>query len=153
MTEFELEKRVERALDALPAPKAPASLMPRVMAAVAAAAEKPVPWYSRAWLQWPREAQLASLILVVIAGVGLWREVPVVWTWTLSVVSVNAETPAWWASVLKGFGSVMAVARLPWRVLEPVALYFGLLALVASLAMAASWYAVSRLFSGGVSAR
>ena len=153
MTEFELEKRVERALDSLPAPKAPATLMPRVMQAVAAAAAKPVPWYSRAWLQWPLEAQLASLIALTAAGIALWIEGPAMWTWTTNVVSVSPETPAWWASLIKGFGGALAVARLPWRMLEPVAFYFGLLALIASLAMAASWYAVSRLFSGGVSTR
>ena len=64
----ELETLVGDALAELPVPRAPETLLPRVMAAVAAWAERP--WYTRAWLTWPISLQIASaaaLVLLVAA--------------------------------------------------------------------------------------
>jgi hypothetical protein len=65
----ELETLVGQALGELPVPRAPETLLPHVMAAVAAWAERP--WYARAWLTWPAPLQIASaaaLVLLVAAG-------------------------------------------------------------------------------------
>ena len=56
MDPADLERLIARELRSLPAPRAPRTLLPRVMAAATAAAERP--WYSRAWLQWPVGWQL-----------------------------------------------------------------------------------------------
>jgi hypothetical protein len=69
MDPADLERLIDRELRSLPAPRAPRTLLPRVMAAATAAAERP--WYSRAWLQWPVGWQLASamaLIALMAAG-------------------------------------------------------------------------------------
>ena len=68
MDPADLERLIDRELHSLPAPRAPRSLLPRVMAAAHAASERP--WYSRAWLEWPVGWQFASalVLLAVVAG-------------------------------------------------------------------------------------
>jgi hypothetical protein len=66
MDPADLERLVARELRALPAPRAPRTLLPRVLAAADAAARRP--WYSRTWMTWPAAWQAAS-VLVLIAGV------------------------------------------------------------------------------------
>jgi hypothetical protein len=56
------EAWLDRRLRELPDRPAPASLAPRVLAAVAARAH--CPWYRRPWLEWPRAAQVVSLVAV-----------------------------------------------------------------------------------------
>ena len=69
MDPADLERQIDRELRALPVPRAPRTLLPRIMAAVEETAQRP--WYMRTWLQWPMAWQLASamvLIGVVAAG-------------------------------------------------------------------------------------
>ncbi len=66
MDPADLERLVARELRALPPPRAPRTLLPRVLAAVDASARRP--WYSRAWMTWPAAWQAVS-VLVLIAGV------------------------------------------------------------------------------------
>jgi hypothetical protein len=148
----ELEQQTDRALKALPEPHAPSSLVPNVMRAVAAASEARTPWYSRAWLTWPLEAQLASLALVAIVGAAFWREGPIAWTWASSAFS-TVRTPAWVSTSLDLANRALSIGRLPWHFFQNVLLYFALLALVASIATIASWHAFTRLISEGASVR
>ena len=69
MDPVDLERLTDRALRTLPTPRAPRSLLPRVLAAVAAEASRP--WYARAWLSWPLHWQLvsgAATVSVVVAA-------------------------------------------------------------------------------------
>jgi hypothetical protein len=68
MDPADLERLIGRELGKLPAPRAPRSLLPRIMAAVEERATRP--WYSRAWLTWPLGWQAASiaLLLGIVAG-------------------------------------------------------------------------------------
>jgi hypothetical protein len=50
-------------LHRLPAPAAPPTLLPRVLAAAQAWADRP--WHARAWHTWPMAAQLAALFVLV----------------------------------------------------------------------------------------
>ena len=62
---------VDRALKGLPAPRAPRTLLPRVMAAVetrAAASSAPRPW-----VDWPLVWQMASAALVIVFASGSRR--------------------------------------------------------------------------------
>jgi hypothetical protein len=68
MPRVDLEQRVHEELRRLPAPMAPRTLLPRVMAAVQAWTERP--WYARAWFTWPIGLQVLSLAAVagMLAG-------------------------------------------------------------------------------------
>jgi hypothetical protein len=69
--EQELERAVHAELRQLPLPRAPHTLLPRVMQAVDAASHRA--WYTRAWLTWPRWSQAASLAVVAVVAYGIWR--------------------------------------------------------------------------------
>lgn len=134
MDEFDLERIVDRELKRLPAPRAPRSLAPRVMAAVAAS--RPVKWYARPWLMWPVWMQAVSVIALAGLAAGawsLWNEAP--------VVAQRANQMA-------------AVSRAFWNVLfGPIALVVLALTIVLALACAAAWTAVSRVTFGGASSQ
>jgi hypothetical protein len=70
----ELEALVDRELRQLPAPRAPQTLLPRVMAAVAAWNERP--WYTRAWFAWPAGWRLASVLPLAVFAYFAWRLPP-----------------------------------------------------------------------------
>jgi len=74
MDPADLERLVDRALERLPSPPAPRTLLPRVMAAVDGLARRP--WYARPWLAWPRPWQVASAALFVVALVATATLVP-----------------------------------------------------------------------------
>jgi hypothetical protein len=58
-----LERRVHQLLKALPEVTAPATLVPRVMASVAARFS--LPWYRQSWQTWPFLLQVVTLVVVV----------------------------------------------------------------------------------------
>lgn len=68
MDPADLEQLIERELHRLPAPRAPRTLVPRVMAAVDEVRLRP--WYSRAWLTWPVFWQVASVLLLIGVAAG-----------------------------------------------------------------------------------
>jgi hypothetical protein len=119
----ELERRVHDELRRLPSPLAPGTLLPRVLAAVDAWANRP--WYARAWFTWPLGWQIASVVFLALAAYG---------TWVLPALpdSVAATTSA---------GSVI------WRTLiEPLLGYVVGLVLLMCLACAAFGAALNYLF-------
>src|ERR1700730_9576250 len=72
MHPVDLEPLVDRELRQLALPRAPHTLLPRVLAAVQAWAQRP--WYQRAWFTWPVAWQVAaSAALLVIGGAGAAR--------------------------------------------------------------------------------
>jgi len=82
-----LERRIGWELAHLPTPAAPATLLPRVMAAVQAWATRP--WYERAWATWPLGWQVASLALFAIGAVVASMVVP-----ALSAAAQDVATAA-----------------------------------------------------------
>ena len=71
MDPSELEREVDAALRRLPALRAPATLTPRVMAAVRQRRE--APWYRRSWFAWPAAGRLAAATAaLVLIGAGIW---------------------------------------------------------------------------------
>jgi hypothetical protein len=123
MTFADLEARIDRELRRLPAPPAPHTLLPRVLAAVDAWARRP--WYARAWFTWPAGWQAASILAVVLAAIGLWMLPPPP---PSLVVTTNA-------------------GRVLWRTMvEPFLMYaFGIVVLMC-LACAAFGAALSYVF-------
>lgn len=66
----QLEAEVDRMLKALPALRAPDTLIPRVLAIVGA--EPRVPWYRRPWQTWPLALQMGSLAVALVFYAGLY---------------------------------------------------------------------------------
>jgi hypothetical protein len=119
----DLERRVHDELRRLPAPLAPGTLLPRVLAAVEAWANRP--WYARAWFTWPLGWQIASVAALALAVYGTWNLPPV-------PASVVATTNA---------GGVI------WRTLfEPLLGYVVGLVVLMCLACAAFGAALNYLF-------
>ena len=61
----QLEELIARRLRQLPERSAPATLIPRVLAALEA---QRLPWWQRAWPAWPRPAQAAALLLALLVA-------------------------------------------------------------------------------------
>ena len=70
----ELAAFVDRELRRLPTPRAPETLLPRVLAAADAWARRP--WYTRAWFAWPAGWRAASVAALALLVFGLWRLPP-----------------------------------------------------------------------------
>jgi hypothetical protein len=129
MNPADLERLVDRELQRLPGPRAPESLLPRVMAAVEAAARRP--WYRRAWFTWPVGWQMASVVLGVIALTALVLFLPNVTSAARQapvVATVGGEVSA----AAQQMDTVATAARVLWRaLLAPVVPYaFGLVLLM-----------------------
>src|SRR6476659_7201806 len=114
MDEKDLEQLAGRELGRLPAPRAPETLLPRVLAAVDAWSHRP--WYTRAWFSWPLAWQAISIVAVAMAIYGVF----------------NVPAPP--AQVVEAAGATRAL----WRAfVEPLLPYLVLLVVVMVLACAA----------------
>jgi hypothetical protein len=72
--ERDLETLADRELRRLPLPRAPQTLLPRVIGAVQHWTERP--WYTRAWFAWPAAWRVSSLAPVVLLAYLVWRLPP-----------------------------------------------------------------------------
>ena len=134
MNDFDLERIVDRELKRLPAPRAPRSLAPRVMAAVAVS--RSAAWYARPWLLWPVWMQAVSVIAFAGLAAGAWT----LWN----------ETPV----LAQRANQMAAVSRALWNALfGPIVIVVLALTIVVALACAAAWTAVSRVTFGGASSQ
>jgi len=70
-SERDLQMLADRALRDLPLPRAPHTLLPRVMAAVDAWTRRP--WYTRAWFTWPLQWQIVSVAAIAALAFGAWH--------------------------------------------------------------------------------
>lgn len=119
----DLEQRVDRELRRLPPPRAPHTLLPRVLAAVEAWVNRP--WYTRAWFTWPLGWQVASVALLALAIAGVWMLPPAP---PSVVVTTNA-------------------GRVLWRtMIEPFLAYAFVIVVIMCLACAAFGAALSYVF-------
>jgi hypothetical protein len=129
MDPAELERLVARELRALPAPRAPRTLLPRVLAAADASARRP--WYSRAWMTWPAVWQAVS-VLVLIAGVsGAALLLPSLRT-AMSALTFVADVQGDVAARARDVEVATTTVRVLWNaLLAPVVPYaFGLVLLM-----------------------
>ncbi|MEO6235692.1 MAG: hypothetical protein ABIQ52_01765 [Vicinamibacterales bacterium] len=122
MTAKDLERIAHRELRRLPLPRAPHTLLPRVMAAVQAWAGRP--WYSRAWFTWPLGLQVASaavLVLVITGGVLL---APLAQAAAANAITAVRIVATGGADVARPLETTASSARILWRtLLEPLASY------------------------------
>jgi hypothetical protein len=145
MDPVDLETLVDRELRQLPVPRAPHTLLPRVMAAVQAWAQRP--WYERAWFTWPLGWQLASIaVLILIVGASA-----VLLPRTGAAAGALASTMT--GRVMEDVGPVAQraaaaanTARVIWHaLLEPLVAYLSGLVVLMCLACAAFGAALNRV--------
>ena len=135
MDPAELERLLDRELKGLPPPRAPQTLLPRVMAAVSATQPRTVP--ATGWSTWSPawQASAVGVLLLVVATLGWLYSAP----------------PAPVVETTRTAGEVAAVMRVFWDVLlQPVATYIFVLGISLALACAAAW-AAFELALGGAS--
>lgn len=146
----DLEDVVDRALRQLPAPRAPKTLVPRVMAAIEA--ERVRTSRATPWLAWPLAWQVASAAVVIAFAVGIAQ----LWPVTQAVIqqSVSPALGAASASVVEAASrasTVVSVIRIVWHALvQPLVGYVLLLVLVMCAACATFGAALGRVVLGGV---
>jgi hypothetical protein len=146
----DLETIIGRELRKLPAPRAPHTLLPRVLAAVHAWTLRP--WYERAWFTWPLGWQMASaaaLTLIVVGGGTLLtgaREAAVAAASTFAAPVIGEV-----AGAAAGTAVAVSAAAVLWRALfEPFVPYaFGLVVLMC-LACAAFGSALNHVAFGRI---
>jgi hypothetical protein len=137
----ELERHVDRALADLPPLGAPDTLLPRVLAAVQAWAERP--WYQREWLTWPRGLQAASVAPLLLVVLGVAIALPLVQAQAadaLALVTARApiDMPHMAASLRATANAVVVVWRAVIQPLVPFALVVAVMAGVASAVIASA---------------
>ena len=146
MHDKDSESLVPRRLQQLPPPRAPETLLPRVMAAARQQARPR--WYRQPWVEWPLVCQAASVALLA----ALAPFVPFALEWIGVGVFTRAAGDAA-AGVAVVTDDVNTLARVLWRVfLEPAVGYLGTLIAIMCVAGAAFCAALTRvLWEGSVS--
>ena len=140
----ELEQSTDRELRRLPMPKAPLTLLPRVLAAAARLARRP--WYSRTWFTWPAPLRMGS----AIAGAALMALTVVLAPQTAQLGTAASHSMSVAIDALPGVfdlaSRVAAVVQITWRgVLQPVAIFGFAITVFSVLICGACWTIVNRL--------
>lgn len=150
MNPIDLERLVDAELKRLPAPRAPRTLLPRVLAAVDAQQQHAKP--ARGWAFWPRAWQFAGGVVMAAVLVGIWRLAAFAGPFISELLPAVGLGRA--AAFTRGADDAATVVRVLWEVLlQPVATYVSILAISLALACALFWTAVERLAPGGASQR
>lgn len=144
----DLETIVHRALSELPVPRAPRTLVPRVMAGLRHSRHA---WYQRAWRTWPAAARVASLAALAA----------VVWASLLALPAAQEGARALvmrmgveWnllSTVTAGVGAIIDVADVLQRVSAPAIGYVVSLTMAMCAAFAVCGAALTRVVLGGSS--
>ncbi len=133
MRPADLETFVDTELRRLPLPRAPLTLLPRVLAAVQQWSRRP--WYARAWFTWPLAGQIASaaaLMLIVVASAILIASAQTA-VYEMAARLLSGVTP-----VAQRAEAALNAARVVWRVLiEPLTVYAFVWVVLMCLACAA----------------
>lgn len=149
MNPIDLEQLVDVELKRLSPPRAPRTLLPRVLAA-AAAQQHARP--ARGWSLWPRVWQLAGTGAAVVVFFGIWKLAAFAQPFVSGLLPSGGFGRA--ATFAKNAEDAATVVRVLWDVLlQPVATYVSVLAISLALACALFWTAVERLAPGGASQR
>jgi hypothetical protein len=132
MDPVDLDERLDRELRELPLPRAPRTLLPRVLAASAqqGASAKPTGWST-----WTVEWRIASVAVVAVLA---------------TVVSMLfAAPPQRVSQATETAGEVATVVRVLWEVmLQPIATYLFILGVSLALACALAWAALDAALGG-----
>jgi hypothetical protein len=145
MASDDLDALLDRELRELPAPRAPGTLLPRVMAASELWAARP--WYMRDWFSWPLPLRIASVIALVALGYTTWmlRSLPIAAAGALATYAGSFGGDV--TGTVERAVVTTSAARVLWRTLvEPFMAYaFGIVILMC-LACAAFGTALNYVF-------
>lgn len=150
MNPDDLERLIGRELKDLPAPRAPRTLLPRVLAATVHRA--PAPWYSRPWLSWPLGWQVASVALLASLGAAAWALLALPGQGATGVAGIASGVGSGIGAVYEFLRQASVLLRVSWRLLlAPVAVLVFVMAVSLSLASALLWTMLNRVALGGAS--
>jgi hypothetical protein len=129
MDPVDLDDRLDRELQRLPAPRAPQTLLPRVMAATVQRDERAAG--ATGWFTWPLSWRAASVAVIAALMYGGW--------WLFS----GSAPPDGVSGAARTAGETATLARVVWDVLlQPVATYIFILGVSLALVSAAAWAAL-----------
>lgn len=148
MNSIDLQELVDRELRQLPYPKAPDTLLPRVMAAT----RVPARTAGAGWSAWPAARRIAAAVALCGVAVGAWMLAPLLQSGLAVLGSFWAPVSQRSVQVAQSAGEAATLTRVLWQVLlEPVATYLSALAISLTLACAVLWALVERFALGGAS--
>ena len=132
MDPVDLDSRLDRELRGLPQPRAPRTLLPRVLAATV---ERESRAAATGWFTWPIGWRIASItiLMAIVAGVSTFFSAP----------------PPQISGAAERAGEVATVARVLWDVLaQPLASYLFVLGVSLALACGLAWAALEAALGG-----
>jgi hypothetical protein len=153
----ETEVVVHRALRALPPARAPQTLLPRIMAAVAdrqpADLRRPPARPARTWFTWPLLWQAASIAALLLLSSGI------VWAWPAAWNVVSSSSGMAWSfaaprvlNLIANASAAVTFGSIVWGVfLQPVVGYLMVWIVLMSVACTALGAALGRVALGGAS--
>ena len=132
MDPVDLDARLDRELRELPAPGAPRTLLPRVLAATV---DRDVRASATGWLTWSLNRRLASVVALIALAAAAWL--------------LLTAPPRGFSDAAETAGEVATVVRVLWEVmLQPVATYLFVLGITLALACALAWAALDAALGG-----
>ena len=136
MDPADLEQLLHRELKRLPQPRAPRTLLPRVLAVTLEGGDAAT---ATGWSTWSRGWQAASVMALLALLTGAWM--------------LTGAAPSEVTNATRAASETATVVRVFWQVLfGPIALYMAILAVALTLACAAAW-AAFEVALGGASHR
>ncbi|MEO5898187.1 MAG: hypothetical protein ABIS06_21080 [Vicinamibacterales bacterium] len=136
MAPADLEQLLQRELRRLPQPRAPRTLLPRVLAATLDRGDAAA---ATGWSTWSQGWQAASVAALLVMLTGAWMLV--------------GAAPSEVTNATRAASETATVVRVFWQVLfGPIALYMAVLGVALTLACAAAW-AAFEVALGGASHR
>jgi hypothetical protein len=148
MDPIDRDDGLDRALKALDAPRAPRTLLPRVMAAVAEHERQPI---ARPWMQWPRTWRIASFAGMAVVTVAV--------IWLLPNLEVVIRASGGWLSQrdtalgggVESAASFLSVGRTLWQSLVGPVLWYVVVWMIVMTTACAALGAALDLALGGAS--
>src|SRR5262245_4950155 len=144
----DLERLIDRALTTLPAPRAPRTLLPRVMTAVHATRSRT----SGGWFTWPLVWQVSSLATMALIILGAANFLPVAADTLAGFASnLSGDTSSQLGRVLRQAEGIVSASDTVWRVAQPMVVVMLVLLSMMCAACAMLGAALRSVVLGGTS--